>query len=378
MHKEKRPTTVLRPVLIAFVAIFVSLFLFGAVMAQTTWVPQDDSIAPFTAYEGQYQLTIGAVGLLDLGSATVSLDVPGTPSAAYVIWTAREVTEPEANTILEISINGGAVQEVEATHGWYYTSIMNPNPPNANYYAIYLAPLDVSGLTTGPNTVELFNYGSPTLGLPYGGSVSIISTDPSFPEGLVTLHVGLDGFYYAVRDPLGPDSAVACDVFPAALTEDYFYELNLIVAGVDEPGRPNRIWYMTGSGTTPASLLGIPGAIVVDTGDSSPYPLSGENNQNGGQDIDHFFRLLTLSPGTEWVCAQIESWDDEGRNGASGVWHTVAGELTPADPTAVGLMATNVSSAGDHSWLLWPAAALLIVTVLAMVAVSRKRQAPTA
>lgn len=377
MHKEKRPTAVLRPVLIAFVAIFMSLFFFGAAMAQTIWENQDDSVAPFAAYEGQYQLTIGAVGVLELDSATVSLDVPGTPVAAYVIWAARQVTDPEANTILEISINGGAVQAVEATHGWYYTSIPNPNPPNANLYSIYLSPLDVSDMTTGLNTVELFNYDSPTLNLDYGGSVSIVSTDPSFPEGLVTLYVGLDGFFWRNRPPMGEDSAVSCDVFPEALTEDYFYELNLIVAGIDQPIRPNRVWYMIGSGATPSTLINQPGAIVVSTGDDSPYPLSGENNQNSEQDIDHFFRLLTLPPGTEWVCAQIESWNEQG-DGASGVWHTVAGELTPADPTAVGLMATNVSSAGDHSWLLWPAAALLIVTALAMVAASRKRQAPLA
>lgn len=341
-------------------------------MAQTIWVYDDDSVEPFQIYTGKFQLTMAVVGVLGVPSATAFVDVPGTPADAYIIWTARYVTEP-GDTTVDIIVNGGAMQEVEATHGWHHTSIC------CNLYAVYLAPLDISELNTGMNEVEIFNFAGPNIGQPYGATVAVISTDPSFPEGVVSLQVGLDGFFYQYRPPEGADSAVVCEVFPAALAEDHFLELDLVVSGVDEPNRPNRIWYQIGSGPTPTNLVGAPDAIVIDSGTSSPYPLSGSNNQNNQEDIDHF-ELLTVAPtGSEWACAQIESWSEGGNgNGASGMWHQAGFELVPTDPTAVGLMATRASSAGSNTWLLLPAAALLIVTVLVVAVTSRKRQAPIA
>src|SRR5690606_19656607 len=229
-------------------------------------------------YTGQFQLTIEVVGVLGVPSATAFVDVPGTPVEAYVIWTARRVVEP-GDTTLDIIVNGGAMQEVEATHGWHHTSEC------CNLYAVYIAPLDVSEMTTGVNTVEIFNFLGPNIQQPYGASVSVISTDPSFPEGIVTLQVGLDGFFYQYRPPHGSDSGVVCEVFPAPLTEDHFLELDLIVGGVDEPNRPNRIWYKIGTGPLPTNepandLVDAPDATVISTGVSTPYPFSGSNNQN--------------------------------------------------------------------------------------------------
>lgn len=233
---------------------------------------------------GNYNIIASGVGLEGATSGDIQLNVQGNVVAAYLYW-AGIGTETTGDSTVELDGVGVSVVDTYGPVNWYL---------DGRHY-VYVA--DVTGqVSSGDNTYTVSQLDMPVNN--YGAGIVVIYEDDALPLVRIVLLDGLDGFWFDWGSPVGPDSEVFCfDFDPASVERDA--NMLLIAGGTEHDDRPNEIYTQTGNGAKPANLV-TGGALDGD------YPLEASD----GSAWDTYSQGVTISPGDEWLCAQVESIDN--------------------------------------------------------------------
>ncbi len=313
---------------------------------------QEDSVDLIGTATGHLKITTEAVGLLDTGDATITIDVPGTPMTVALTWNGRG---PTGDDTVTINVNGSGNQSVTADMVEQYSA----NCCNSDQY-VYFKLLPASMFNSGINTVYVTDL---TINESHGVVLDIVSEDAAFPRRKISRYWGLDGFFVHWTGVFGPNSQVVCDQFEPQ-TFDREMNFAMAVGGVLNPFRPNRIWYMVGSGAPPTgNIVGIGTAISTSNdGSGNRFPLYSTQNQNGHDEQDLFKETIAIPTNSTYACFQIESYDVDGLLGVSALWHGLVTdlEMPPDKPTAITLVAASASGSG-------PSGTLLLVVLFTMI-----------
>ena len=252
-----------------------------------------------------------------------SLDVPGTPTSAYWVWSGRSRAEPfEGDNTIIVNPNAAGAIEITATealssdrestfryHAYTFDAALAHVQEGTNHF-------DVSGLNINDANTEN-----------HGASLIVVYEDDVCPYSQTDVFSGLDSFRY--RNPIapfGPDSEVVCTNFaPTAI--DRLLAFEIFLGGVKNAGRGNAVWHTSGTGLSPVDL--------VEQGFASEIhdPL----NNTPGREWDMHANSFIVPAGDTYACLQIESPDDD--NGISAVWPMLTVQLP-----------IPLSSVGDTVW----------------------------
>ncbi len=282
------------------------------------------SAEPIT-FIGNYCGNFGGVSLHDNPDQVFSVDIVGKPIAAYLVWSGRAKTGASTgDETLQISVNRGSFEEVTATVGLEARSDVNFSWFT---YVHNLATDVINPLLSGANEIRVTGLDLPER---HGAGLLVISEDRDrCPFQAIGLMYGNDVLFHNWSPPSGPNTEVACFDFPAP-PEPVELEIQMFVGGVENQFRSNAIWYETGSGGKPTSLIDRPSAREL------VMPLRGLN----GVEFDNYDtvaqdpRPILADPGDTWGCVQIESPPEpfpDQQQGISGTWINLAARVPVAD-----------------------------------------------
>ena len=317
---------------------------------------QENSLRLVGSSEGKLRVTTEAVGLIEGGSPTITIDVPGTPMTATITWTGRG---PVGDDTITLDINGAGAKSIAAD----FAEQAFANCCASDNY-VYVAQLPASAFSTGVNTVQVSGL---TIAESHGATLVITSQSDDYQKRLISRFWGLDSYHSRWVDEYGPYSEVVCQQFDA---ENFDRDLNFLmtIGGVENDLRPNSIWYQVGFGSLPTGDIVNVGTEIATSNDGSghPFPNYSTQNQNAVGQYDLFKQDGILIPtGSSWICFQNESYDTASLLGVSALWHGLVTdlELPPDTPTAITL--SSVSASGSS-----PYGPALLVLVAVFVGIS--------
>jgi hypothetical protein len=316
---------------------------------------QEDSIRLVGSSEGKLRVTTEAVGLIDGGSPTITIDVPGTPMTATITWSGRG---PVGDDTITLDINGTGAKSITAN----FAEQAFANCCASDNY-VYVAQLPASAFSTGVNTVQVSGL---TIAESHGATLVISSFSDAFQKRLISRYWGLDSYHSRWEGVYGPYSEVVCQQFDA---ENFDRDLNFLmtIGGVENDLRPNSIWYQVGFGSLPTGDIVNVGTEIATSNDGSghPFPTYSTQNQNTVGEYDLFKQDGILIPtGSSWICFQHESYDTAELLGVSALWHGLVTdlELPPDTPTTITLSSVSASGSGAYGTVLF----LLVAAIVGM------------
>ncbi len=317
--------------------------------ARAQLVPGAGAEAPLTdqytqVLTGNYCYVTGGNSLILVDSADFEINVPGTPVAAYWVWSSRVILgngdsfpDPIDNTLTVTGTRGdGAAINTEITASIQEESTFSGY---IRSYAFVYSDNLFDFVSEGLNAYTISGIEVPTFEIPesHGAALTIVYEADNCPYQQIDLAYGLDTFFHDWAPPFGPNSAVACVAFdPAAESRTLSY--TVIVAGAAQPEvadatRPSGFWTAAinaPNDVLPASLVG----EAFATGIADPF------NSTPGLEWDIYSGQVTLAAGDNYACFQAESPVGDGDpGGISGAWLN----LTTGTPLALG-------SIGDTVW----------------------------
>lgn len=264
-------------------------------------VHADVDLSSKCVYEGKYSIVAAGVGLKDVSSGDINIDIDGDVVVAYLYWSGVDYDTGDGDD--SIVFDSNTIVADEESYGpeeWY-----NDNPNRVHY--VYFA--DVTEFVT-PGLKTYTVSGVDFDHKEYGAGLIVVYENPELPWAMVVLMDGLDGFYYDWNPDLGPNSNPVCFAFDS-ITSERNVQLTLFVGGTENDNRPNEVWTQTGTETEPTNIIPIEGTTIID----SPYPLVGAD----GSAWDTYRSIVNVPAGDEWLCVQVESVnpsnvDDWGEN----------------------------------------------------------------
>ena len=196
--------------------------LWFLLMGSQAYAQSDLPITPLNTppFYGNYCTTTGGIGMYpNEASGQFSVNVPGTPIAAYWYWSGRSSSAPNQNdNEILLSVDGGANQMLTASQS-NSSGVFRRFAWHSNLYIDSTASLvqpngtttyTVSGLdTNAPNPPDPENHGV---------GVIVVYESPSCPYQKIELTFGNDAFHHTWSGDFGPDSEVYCSTFDAAST----------------------------------------------------------------------------------------------------------------------------------------------------------------
>ncbi|MEM7130974.1 MAG: hypothetical protein AAF702_31925 [Chloroflexota bacterium] len=229
-----------------------------------------------------------------------TLNVPGTPMAAYWFWSGRSTMNPQlGDDTIDVAANGYSAVELTADQ-----SLAQPDGSRTWHTYLYndsslatvqsgLNEYTVSGLNINGRNEE--NHGAALL---------VVYEDEACPYQKIDLNWGLDSLRLTqLSEELGPDSALYCQELTPSSVERAL-TVGMIVGGIDNDMRGNSLWTLTGSGVLPT------GSITPDDADN-PSPgsvfIDDPFNNNPGPEWDLYTTSITVPAGDTYACFQIES-----------------------------------------------------------------------
>jgi hypothetical protein len=230
-------------------------------------------------------MVAAGVGLNNVVSGDISIDVPGTVVVAYLYWAGVDYKPGGVNQAIFDGIAITADFSYEEDF-WY---------ANSEEYYHYVYGKDVSSLIN--NGLDTYPFsGIDGMLYPYGAGLVVIYEDLELPINRVVLKDGLDTFHFDFAVPNGPNSDITCFDF-SSTAHQRETQMVFIVGGTEHDDRPNKIWTQTGKGPKPTDLITTPSSV------GGPYPLYGAD----GRAWDTYTDTIPVNAGDEWLCTQIES-----------------------------------------------------------------------
>lgn len=274
-------------------------------------MPPDEMSTPSLALRNGgmgINIAAGGVGLFSQ-PGTFSLNVPVANSAdileAYFYWAGRSY---EGTPDLTIVINS-----TEYTGELRDSYLVNGGTRTALFYRLDALAHGLVNPGANSYTVSGFDHG--TGGQTDGIGLAVIYADPASEfTDIVTIEPN-EFVYHA--DPDYPQGVVHTLSFPAT-TEARDGRL-VVFVGDCKPGRPDRLWWVVGSGTPPGYLIGGPYSYFED-----------EFVSANGAEMDVFDRgPVPIPAGADYFAYQLESPPLD--NGDSFL-HTFAALCIPGPP----------------------------------------------
>ncbi|WGM90409.1 MAG: hypothetical protein NUK63_04615 [Candidatus Bathyarchaeum tardum] len=269
------------------------VFLMLTALMMGTIVPSVFADVAFTSkvdMTGHYGIVAAGVGLEDLTTGDIQINVPGTVEVAYLYWAGidgaglgdDEVTFDAVDVVADVTLE-------EPWGNW------------AEYTFVYVK--DVTGLvSSGDNTYTISGV---ELWRNYGAGLVVIYEDESLPVSRVIWMDGSDGFWFGWDPDLGPNSDVVCFPFDAC-TNIRDVEMVLFSAGTEHDDRPNDVWTITGTG--------VPVETVVDAVGAQSSGLTYPLYASDGRAWDTYTDSISIPENHEYLCVQIESIPVYGAN----------------------------------------------------------------
>lgn len=248
---------------------------------------------------GNYCANFGGVSLRDNPTQSFSVDVIGTPVAAYFMWSGRGPTSATPDTSIQLSGNAGVTQAVNAN-----VTLDAHSPSNFSWFTQSYDAIQ-GGFPIIEEGTNTFTASGLDFNEPHGAGVIIFSEDPdNCPFQAIGLFFGDDVFYFGWPSPSGPESEVTCIDFPSP-PEDVEVDIQMFVGGIADEFRANAIWFATGSGAQPTNIVG--NTVIADYLKMPLRGLNGPEFDNYDTVIQDPAQNIIASPGDTWACIQIES-----------------------------------------------------------------------
>ncbi|GEM_PF-5082228 len=295
---------------------------------------------------GAYSLVAAGDGMESDATGTITLNVPGTPVAAYLYWAGFE-TGTGDNTV-DLSVDGSPVVPITATstysEPWFQT----------NTRFTYVADVTAQVLQ-GNHTYTVTNF---SIANEDGAGLIVVYNDPG-QNNRIIIRDGLDIFFPSNASPQNQHHSEASSfTFTAAAadrTMSYIMFATGIGANPNQPGpgeRTHTLWEETGTGAPPARLFDVsplgpplsnlsPDATKItgpDTGvpdPANPSPFF----DSDGDEWDTYRNTLNIPANDEYAVFQIQTFLYQAggpSQGASGAWFMLAASIPLAvqPPTA--------------------------------------------
>ncbi len=301
---------------------------------------------------------------------TVTLNVPGTPVAAFLYWAGVEWRAGFAggggDNQVDFAVDGGPVTALTAdqtyTQNWIY----------AYGHFVYVEDVTAAVLSGSHNySVSNFVMDAGAQARRLGVGLIAVYSDPGLPVSQVIIIDGLNSFIPGSNPSVSPSprhSAGSCVSFPAlatARTLNYTMLVGDITAG--PPERTHALWAETGTGAPPGNLFDTtplspltnlspdaqriagPATGVPDAGNPSPFSAAA------------FTELGTYTPtglpvpaNDEYGCFQIQTFSNVSpETGASGLWLALASAIPLAQPAAPTVAGPEIVAPNDPSFVKW-------------------------
>ena len=255
----------------------------------------------------------GGISLHDEPDREFTVNVPGTPVAAYIYWSGRKRNALTGDDTLDVALNGGALQEI--------TADVALNAQSDYEYGWFAYSYNALGLIqSGNNTLRVTGM---DIAERHGVGLLVVYEDTTMcPYQQIDLFFGNDVLYHGWDNSSGPDTEMTCIDFPAP-PEDIAIDFQMFVGGIADVTRSDAIWFATGNGAKPAQVIGEPSATALN---EQLAGLSGDEFDN----YDTFVQdpqPITVKTGDTWACFQIESPEPPNpgqAQGISGNWINLA------------------------------------------------------
>ena len=264
-------------------------------------------------FVGNYCGAFGGISLHDDPVGEFTVDVPGTPVAAYLYWSGRDSRDATGDLTLDVAVNGAAAQTVTAD-----VELVANSQGRFRWFTYSYDALSL--LQSGPNTLNVSGFGVTER---HGAGLLVVyKNDETCPYQQIDLFFGNDVLFKGWDGPSGPDSEVACINFPAP-PEAIEIDIQMFVGGIENPNRSDAIWYTTGTETQPTNLVDEPFATALDEQFARLGADEFDNYDTFVQDPEP----LMVDAGDTWACFQIESPDPpnpDKTKGISATWINLA------------------------------------------------------
>jgi hypothetical protein len=282
---------------------------------------------------GKLEITASGVGLTNLTTGIINLDVHGDVVQAFLYWSGYNTTDsPNGDDTIDFSVDGGVAVTLNADFV-YGPDFWFDDGENRVFHYVYGE--NITNLISKGN--HLYNISDVTIGNNYGAGIIVVFSDPHLDVCMVSIYDGLDSLFWNFTTPRGPNSEV---LVLDTVNNIYGGQLeSIFITGSEGTDRPNAVWSKTGKGSKPTNIINAIGAIEVE-GPPAPYPFQDRD----GPEWDTYKNNIQIPAGEEWIAVQIESVSDiPGKNGASLLWVAQGFKVCPYSPPPIGgMLITNI------------------------------------